>query len=135
MFMNSRKVRVPAKDMTFVISQFRASDRKQQEFNKDFAKALAWHIYKRGEFPVLPHLYFPRFLGDEGEEREWGIQAGHRLMALCSKAVAASIDGHVSEGMQKDIEAASALKLFPETMIFTAESAEEFINRFKESRA
>lgn len=56
-------------------------------------------------------------------------------MALCSKAVAATIDGHVSEGMQKDIEAASALELFPETMIFTAESAEEFINRFKESRA
>ena len=134
MLMNSMK-RVPNKDMTFVISQFHASDRQQREFNKDFAKALAWHIYKRGEFPVLPHLYFPRFLSDEGKEREWGIQAGHRLMALCSKAVAATIDGHVSEGMQKDIEFASSLNLLPETMIFTTKSAEKFIRKFKESRA
>lgn len=40
MLMNSMK-RVPNKDMTFVISQFHASDRQQREFNKDFAKALA----------------------------------------------------------------------------------------------
>jgi len=46
MFMNSRKVRVPAKDMTFVISQFHASDRKQQEF-----------IYTRGVNSRYFHIF------------------------------------------------------------------------------
>ena len=61
------------KALAFIISQFHADSAQQQEFNKDFAKALAREIYCDGYVPVVPHLYFPRFLADEGQKRQWGI--------------------------------------------------------------
>lgn len=121
--------------LAFVISQFHADSAEQQKFNKDFAEAMAREVYCDGYIPVLPHLYFPRFLADEGQERQWGIRAGHRMMALCSRVIAVKIDGHVSDGMRQDIEFATNLKI-PVTWIgFTAEQAEDIIKRFKESRA
>lgn len=123
------------KGLAFVVSQFHADSAGQQEFNKDFAKALAREIYREGYVPVVPHLYFPCFLSDEGEERQWGIMAGHRMMALCGIVYVAKIDGHVSDGMRQDIEFADSLEIPITWMGFTAGKAEEIIKRFKESRA
>lgn len=123
------------KALAFVISQFHADSEKQREFNKDFAKALAWEIYCDGYVPVVPHLYFPQFLADEGRERQWGIMAGHRMMALCSRVFIATIDGHVSDGMLQDMEFATDLKIPGTRMEFSAESAGEYVKRFRESRA
>ncbi len=135
MYMYDNKVQVPYKNITFVISQFHAKNRVIQEFNKDFAKALAWDVYLKGELPVLPHLYFPRFLGDDGKEREWGIQAGHCLMSFYSKAVVAVVDGYISNGMQKDIIFASSAGIVTETVEFSRDTALELVKRFLESRA
>ncbi len=123
------------KALAFIISQFHADSAQQQEFNKDFAKALAREIYCDGYVPVVPHLYFPRFLADEGQKRQWGIMAGHRMMALCSRVFVATIDGHVSDGMRQDIDFAASLKIPNTRMEFSAEGAAEYIKRFKESRA
>lgn len=121
---------------TFIISQFHADDEKQQAFNTDFAKALAWLTYCNGEFPIVPHLYFPQFIADEGYEREWGIQAGHCLMAACDRVMAAIICGSISEGMSSDINFASLeLGMFVETQYFNIDEATALINKFKESRA
>ena len=122
------------KALAFVISQFHADSAEQREFNKDFAKALAREIYCDGYVPVVPHLYFPRFLADEGWERQWGIMAGHRMMALCSRVFIATIDGHVSDGMLQDMEFATGLKIPGTKMEFSAESAEKYVKRFRESR-
>lgn len=123
------------KGLAFVISQFHTDSVGQQEFNKDFAKALAREIYYEGYVPVVPHLYFPRFLADEGQERQWGIMAGHRMMALCSIVYVAKIEGQISNGMRQDIEFATSLKIPITWMSFSTGKAEEFIKRFKESRA
>lgn len=121
--------------LEFIISQFHADSAEQQEFNKDFAKALARKSYYDGCMPIVPHLYFPRFLADEGSERQWGIRSGHRIMALCSSVVVAKIDGHVSDGMQQDIDFAESLEIPITRIKYSAESAEELVKKFRESRA
>ncbi len=120
----------------FIVSQFHADDAGQLEFNIDFAKALAWLAYCGGEFPVVPHLYFPQFISDDMHEREWGIQAGHCLMATCDRVVAAVISGHISSGMRSDIDFASLeLGMMVETQFYSTAEASALIKKFKESRA
>ena len=129
--------RSPAKGTrTFIISQFHAEDEGQRAFNMYFAKALAWLTYCSGEFPIVPHLYFPQFITDEGYEREWGIQAGHCLMAACDRVTAAVVCGNISKGMKSDIDFASLeLGMFVETKYYSADEAIALIEKFKESRA
>lgn len=112
----------------FIISQFHAENEKDAVFNQSFAKALARAVYLDGDMPVAPHLYFPVFLDDFGLERDWGIEAGHMLMDICDAAILATIDGHLSKGMEADLEyATEKCGLFPEKMAFSREAAEKFI--------
>lgn len=121
---------------TFIISQFHVDDAGQLEFNIDFAKALAWITYCNGEFPIVPHLYLPQFLSDEGNEREWGIQAGHQLMASCDRVFMAVVHGHVSSGMRRDIDFANLELGLPVSMqTYSIDEAAALIRKFKESRA
>lgn len=121
---------------TFIISQFSADNAEQLEFNIDFAKALAWITYCNGEFPIVPHLYFPQFISDEGNERAWGIQAGHCLMASCDQVFMAVVRGHISSGMRSDIDFANLeLGLPVSTQTYSVDEATALIQKFKESRA
>ena len=96
-------------------------------FNYRFAKALAKTVVKKGDVPVVPHLYFPTFLPDYGWERDFGIEAGHLMMELCDHVILATIDGRVSYGMSLDIDyAVQHLGLMPERMSFTKAEAIEY---------
>lgn len=91
----------------FIISPFHAEHLKDQILNVTFARALARDAYLSGLLPVVPHLYFPVFMQDNGDERRYGIEAGHMWMDGCGEAWLCVIDGRISDGMIQDMEYAS----------------------------
>lgn len=98
------------------------------KFNERFAMAVARKIFEKGNLPVAPHLYFPRFLTDRGYEREYGIEAGHLMMRSCEEIVVFVIDGYISPGMASDIEyATEQLALQPVYERITFNEAAELI--------
>ena len=114
----------------FIISQFHSEKAEEIVFNHRFAKALAKMIVRRGDVPIVPHLYFPSFMTDYGWERDFGIEAGHLIMELCDHVVLAVIDGRFSDGMRLDLDhATEKLALMPERMEFSKKSAMKFIEQ------
>lgn len=96
--------------LVFIISPYQGKDIQEQRRNIAFAKALAYRAAEDGNLPIMPHLYFTGFLSDQGRERDWGIEAGHRMMRYCNKVFVAAIEGEISEGMERDIEFARRMR-------------------------
>lgn len=114
----------------FLISQFHGDTIAEENFNVNFAQAIAIKIYRGGDIPIVPHLYFPTFLHDEGLEREFGIEAGHLWMNECDAAILATIDGRISEGMRADLDYAAdklALPIYKVGYAYTRREAEDII--------
>lgn len=100
------------------------------------AKAACYAAFTSGELPIAPHLYFTRFLHDEGGdgfEREWGIAAGHALMEDCDEIIVYVVDGYISTGMRQDIDyAVNKLALDPVMVKMSAAEAEDFTKTYLE---
>lgn len=114
---------------TFIISQYRAHDDMDESFNSAFACALARSLFiASGDLAIVPHLYFPSFMYDEGFERDFAIEAGHKAMEQCDNVILAIIDGYMSEGMESDLDFATMdLALPVKRLDFTKEEAKTLI--------
>lgn len=76
--------------------------------NRAVAKALCREAINRGLAPFAPHLLYPQFLKDTGDEREEGLRCGLAFLSLCDKLWVRYDDG-LSEGMAREIDRARAL--------------------------
>ncbi len=81
--------------------------RGDTEANTARAVALCRAIALRGDAPLAPHLFLPQALddGDPGE-RDAGTGAALAWLAVADEVLVA---GHVSDGMRREIAAASTL--------------------------
>lgn len=72
--------------------------------NEQFAQEACKAVVEAGNYPVAPHLYFPRFLDDKKEvKREFGIMAGLTLMNGCDELMVYVVNGYISPGMEREI--------------------------------
>lgn len=91
--------------MVYICSRYRADTREQLETNIKVAKWAAYQAVKRGQIPIAPHLYFPRFMDDSmPQERYFDMQAGKRLMDQCSTFHIITVENVISEGMAAEID-------------------------------
>lgn len=75
--------------------------------NVAFAMQICREVALAGDAPFAPHLLFPRWLDDEvPAEREAGITAGLAWLEVADELLVA---GTVTDGMRREIEAASEL--------------------------
>ena len=97
-------------DKVYVISRYRASDYKQQEFNKEVARYFCRKIVEDGDVPVAPHLFYTQFLDDNyPDERQCGLELGIWELQNANKFLLVVIDGIISEGMRNEIAEVSRL--------------------------
>ena len=112
---------------------------KDPEWSIRFARAACCEAFTNGCLPIAPHLYFTRFLHEDGDgyEREYGIAAGHELMRLCDEILVYAVDGYISAGMQSDIAfAINQLAMQPHIITMTRDEAEEYMDAYlKEDEA
>lgn len=115
----------------FIISAFHAENEEDSRFNKKFNEAVARREFLRGNIPVMPHLYFTRFLKDEGFERAQGIEAGHLWMDHCNHVKCYVVDGKISKGMDEDLKYAALKGFAPEMILWSREKAETEMARLE----
>lgn len=102
----------------YVCSPFNAKTPEQILANTKFAKDACKSIVEAGNYPVAPHLYFPRFLNDAKEsEREFGIMAGLELMKGCDEVIAYILNEYISPGMERELTYAANNLGIPVVMI------------------
>ena len=76
------------------------------EGNVAFARRVCREVALAGHAPVAPHLFLPDVLDDaDVEEREVGLRCGLALLEICDEVLVA---GPITDGMESEIEAASA---------------------------
>lgn len=94
----SRPVRV------LLVSPFTGARRR----NTEYALRCLHDSLERGEAPFAPHLLYQRVLDDEEPgQRDLGMAAGAAWLEVAEKVVA-YIDHGVSDGMRREIAAATA---------------------------
>lgn len=98
----------------FVCSPFRPSSKEpavakdQLASNINRAVMACKLLIRLGHLPLVPHLYFPRFLDDTiASEREDGIQMG--LLWLKQADEVWVFGSEITEGMSREIAEAKAL--------------------------
>ena len=90
------------KKLIYVCSKYSGDIEK----NTQYAMAYCRAIYRCGQIPIAPHLYFTRFLNDDNQvEREDGLQMGLKLLSMCDEMWV--FDGDISKGMKQEIEFAT----------------------------
>lgn len=133
-FWNKQNASIGA-TLTFIISPFSGKTIQEQERNVEFAKALARRCSEQETIPIVPHIYFPGFLNDSGDERICGIESGHRLMTFCNKVMVATIDHRITEGMKEDINFAIKMRGIKPTVVnYTQAEAAELISSYHKER-
>lgn len=81
---------------------------KETKKNLNVARAASSYALQKYAIPMAPHLYFPQILKeDDPDQRELGIDLGLIWLMDCDEVWV--IGRRVSEGMQKEIEAAKKL--------------------------
>jgi len=116
----------------FVCSKFRpdpalGEEEKQLEHNLRVARLACRLVVKQGDIPFAPHLLYPLFLDDsKEEERELGICAGIRILAICDRilVVENGIERR-SEGMRAEISIAGMFCI-PQTFVMESYLIKEF---------
>lgn len=112
----------------YIISQYRANGKDELTFHANVARATARDIAFGGDLPVAPHIYYTQFMDDSNEdERNYGLEAALADLVRCDEFVLVLIDGHISEGMQKELVEVSRLKLPGRIVSLTSKEAKEAI--------
>lgn len=104
----------------YVCSKYRAKNEVEMQQHIMDAMEACRAVHERGDIPVAPHLYWPRFL-DEGnpEDRDYGLQAGMEALKRCDQMVViirqeGPEDEWISQGMQAEITAAAKMGIEPQ---------------------
>ena len=89
----------------YVCSRYRAKTSDERLQNIELAKYACERVIQMGAIPIAPHLYFTRFLDDNVEfERDFGLEAGKKMMEFCSSFFVLTVDEEISEGMDEEIK-------------------------------
>lgn len=89
----------------YVCSMYRAKTSDERLQNIEIAKYACERVIQMGAIPIAPHLYFTRFLDDNVEfERDFGMEAGKKMMEMCSSFFVLTVDEEISEGMDGEIK-------------------------------
>lgn len=89
----------------YVCSRYRAKTSEERLQNIELAKHACERVIQMGAIPIAPHLYFTRFLNDNDEfERDFGMEAGKKMMEMCSSFFVLTVDEEISEGMDEEIK-------------------------------
>lgn len=89
----------------YVCSRYRAKTSEERLQNIELAKYACERVIQTGAIPIAPHLYFTRFLNDNDEfEREFGLEAGKKMMEMCSSFFVLTVDEEISKGMDEEIK-------------------------------
>ena len=89
----------------YVCSRYRAKTSDERLQNIELAKYACERVIHTGAIPIAPHLYFTRFLDDNVEfERDFGMEAGKKMMEMCSSFFVLTVDEEISEGMDEEIK-------------------------------
>lgn len=96
----------------YIISRYRADNRRQLEFNKAVARYFCRQIIDEGKVPVAPHIYYTQFLDDDyQDDRELGLKLGLNDLQDCQEFLVVVIDGIISDGMKAELEEVTKLGL------------------------
>lgn len=106
--------------VVYVCSPFRGDIKA----NVALARRISRKAALEGHAVICPHLLYPQFLADEGEERETGMAAGLRLLELADEVWVA--DGKISAGMSREIAHAGELGI-PTKCVCYPQAAEEHL--------
>lgn len=77
-------------------------------------------VHERGNIPIAPHLYWPRFLDDnDPQDRDYGIAAGLEALKRCDEMIViirqeGPEEEWISQGMQAEIAAAAKMGIEPQ---------------------
>lgn len=114
--------------LIYICSPFRAEDPETARLNVALAKMACRNAIEEGMLPIAPHLYFPNFMNeDDPAERDYGLSAGIRALAMCDKMKVFVIDNRISAGMEAEIwHALYRFRIEPEYIRMTRAEAEEF---------
>ena len=89
----------------YVCSRYRAKSNEERLQNLELAKYACERVIHEGAIPIAPHLYFTKFLNDNDEfERDFGMEAGKKMMKICSSFFVLTVDEEISEGMDEEIK-------------------------------
>jgi len=117
----------------FICSPFRANSQRHSRTFIKYAKDLCAYAFRMGCAPFAPHLLYPDILYpsiiDDAKlpEREKGISAGLKFMAVCDE-VWIGIKFQISEGMHKEIQTAKELHI---PMYYIVQSADGHFSKHK----
>lgn len=113
-------------DRVYIISRYRATTDREQEFNKAVARYFCREIIEEGKVPVASHLYYTQFLNDDyPAERETGLFLGIKDLRSCQEFLLVIIDGVISEGMKNEIEEVGRLGLYGRIVCMTHQEIKE----------
>lgn len=98
--------------------------------NEAYALACLYDSISRGEAPIVPHLYLPRVLADEGEGRKLGMRIGAHLIRG-AQALVVYTDLGISSGMTGEITVAEKAGVKVEKRTVPAWLDEEQAEAFK----
>lgn len=105
---------------TYVCSKYRAKNEVElQQHIRDAVEACR-EVHERGNIPIAPHLYWPRFLDDnDPQDRDYGIAAGLEALKRCDEMIViirqeGPEEEWISQGMQAEIAAAAKMEIEPQ---------------------
>lgn len=90
-----------------------------QQHIRDAVEACR-EVYERGNIPIAPHLYWPRFLDDnDPQDRDYGIAVGLEALKRCDEMIViirqeGPEEEWISQGMQAEIAAAAKMGIEPQ---------------------
>lgn len=115
----------------YVCSRYRAKTSEERLQNIELAKYACERVIQMGAIPIAPHLYFTRFLNDNDEfERDFGMEAGKKMMEMCSSFFVLTVDEEISEGMYEEIKyMTDVLGLEGSNKNYTKEEAQRIVRQ------
>lgn len=109
--------------VVYVCSPYRGTKEEVGE-HVALARRISRKAALEGHAVICPHLFYPQFLADEGDERETGMAAGLKLLELADEVWVA--DGKISAGMSREIAHAGELGI-PTKCVCDPQAAEEHL--------
>ena len=98
---------------------YRESPDHPWQYIRDAVEACR-EVHERGNIPIAPHLYWPRFLDDnDPQDRDYGIAAGLEALKRCDEMIViirqeGPEEEWISQGMQAEIAAAAKMGIEPQ---------------------
>lgn len=107
------------RQLTSAVNTEQKNEVELQQHIRDAVEACR-EVHERGNIPIAPHLYWPRFLDDnDPQDRDYGIAAGLETLKRCDEMIViirqeGPEEEWISQGMQAEIAAAAKMGIEPQ---------------------